>query len=365
MTAICMTAALAGLGLWAAAAAGGPGEPALARTLTHTSPMSRLAWSPDGLRVATGGLLDRTVVVWDAGSGRMVRALSDEAGDVRALAWSPDGARLAVGRGFVRLTKDRVAIQIWDTQGWTLARSLPGPFEPRGARNDVTMLSWSPDGRLLAASREEGAITFHDPVGGVLVATVASLASARQAIAWSLDGSMLAVSGGQRSASVLILDAGTRRLLRQFATGEHMITALAWSPDGRFLVTGDHGGQVRVWQADSGRAARTLLGPGHSVTSVEVSADGQWATAATGEAFFQLWRWPGGEHAAALGLPEGVRRAAFSPDSRYLAAVGGRHLGIWSLPQPRRRRPLRRLRHGQAHGSAAGRDMRIPIERPR
>ena len=65
--------------------------------LAHTAPIIRLAFSSDGAAMATAST-DRAVKMWDAASGKEVRALGVQSDWAQALAFSPDGRRLAVGR---------------------------------------------------------------------------------------------------------------------------------------------------------------------------------------------------------------------------------------------------------------------------
>jgi WD40 repeat protein len=65
--------------------------------LAHTAPIIRLAFSGDGAAMATASS-DRAVKLWDAATGKEVRALGVQSDWAQALAFSPDGHRLAVGR---------------------------------------------------------------------------------------------------------------------------------------------------------------------------------------------------------------------------------------------------------------------------
>jgi WD40 repeat protein len=55
-----------------------------------------LAWSPDGTRIASGAD-NRTVRLWEARSGQLVRTLEGHTHSVQSVAWAPDGQHLASG----------------------------------------------------------------------------------------------------------------------------------------------------------------------------------------------------------------------------------------------------------------------------
>lgn len=140
------------------------------------------------------------------------------------------------------------------------------------------------------------------------------------ALAWTPDGSCLAVGG--TGTSVRILDAATlatRQVSRGHAAG---VRSLAWSPDGRSLAWASGDGMVQVWRADDGTlAARLPLRQAHAVAwspRGDLLAASSWHGRTGGTV--ELWETA---HWAPVGtIPDGAASLAWSPDGRHLAAGG-------------------------------------------
>ena len=98
-------------------------------------------------------------------------------------------------------------------------------------------------------------------------------------LTFSPDGRQLAAGYKEWKASTLDL-AGGPRGSQTFPTGERCLT-VGYSPDGQWLATGTKGGFVRLWNMASGKCPRPAIRLGGQVTAAEFSADGRFlATAA-------------------------------------------------------------------------------------
>jgi WD40 repeat protein len=111
-----------------------------------------IAFSPDGRTLATGGLEDPMVRLWDVRTGKLIRELDQGSAGTKTLDFSPDGRTLAVS-GYAPVAS------LWDVA--TGARI--GPTLTAGSRRaDIDL---SPDGRelLMTAADGRGAIWDVDP----------------------------------------------------------------------------------------------------------------------------------------------------------------------------------------------------------
>jgi eukaryotic-like serine/threonine-protein kinase len=271
-----------------------------------------VGYSPDGETLASDGR-DGTKL-WDSVSGHEIAAFGVSKVSYKwrsSLAFSPDGMSLASG-GAAEGT-----IDLWDLTGRRLATLASGGHV-------LYRLAFSPDGKSLAEASGGDGPSW--PAGIWDVAAQrrrfsASAGNAASAVAYSPDGKTLAV-GGQYGVVKLFDTQSGRELatLQRFVLASDIIFALAFSPDGRHLVTGNHQGVVHIWDVATNQLETSLTGHTDAVASLAFSDGGRTLATGGDDRTIRLWDVATGQERLTLkGHEGGLTCVAFAPDGNTLA----------------------------------------------
>ena len=125
---------------------------------------------------------------------------------------------------------------------------------------DLTALTWSPDNVYVAVGCTKGVVRIWNVAKGTLVIGPTSSSTNRiSSLAWSPDGTLLAIARSGESAVVLwdVREARQSAVLQEQADVNRSVNFLAWSADGKQLMaTTDLA--VRIWDVAGARLVRTL-----------------------------------------------------------------------------------------------------------
>ena len=319
-----------------------------------TADIRSIAFSTDGERLAagTGTTYDEGhgIYIWKVSTGERLQAIEKLRSIVLSVAFSPDGKWLASG--------DRAdTIRIWDTSEGKELKKL-GPFADNFT---IYAVAFSPDGKWLASGHRDGKIRVWNTQDWEMAQTLEGHASGAQSLDFSRDGRRLA-SGSYDG--VVIWDGEAWRLLRRCQRRDvprnwsPRIASVAFSPDGKTVVTGGEESKILFWDVGSGREQANHLGHKARVNALAFTPDGRSLVSGGGDETLRLWDVTSGRQILKFsGESVGVAAVAVSPDGKTIASTDqidrghlwetstGKLLRQWPSPDWRLPAELRQLAH--------------------
>lgn len=320
-----------------------------------------LSVSPDGQLVAAAGV-GGEVRVWVLQTGRL-RFTAGQPRKVDVMEFSADSQRL--------LTSGRDGNAVWDTRrGQLLFADKSATFigNPAGFVHGGDWLAQIKDGNLslkdaISAQELLNLDGHNGPPDGFATANDAAVlySSGRDGsmVRWQLPATALAVfdargvASGEvagdpqtpiASAPVLGLFAFGRAdgvvelhreadasLLKTVVGRPERVTAVAFSPDGRWLAAAYQQGMVAIWPVNADAAPQWLQGPGGAPALLRWAPDSQHLAGAFLGARTRVWRWPETTVVADFSPRDATKALAFSPDGQRLAIGQQGHAKLWDL----------------------------------
>ena len=209
----------------------------------------------------------------------------DKGENVLSLAWSPDGKQLAASltRGIDEL-HGQVILKIWDTATWELI-SQP-TFGEDLINERILDIAWSPDGTKLAVSTDIHGVMVLDLDSGEIISHQTEFAGSVQDISWSPDGSRL-ISTGEMAYSLRRWKVSDDESVRLFDQRVGNPLHVAWSPDGGRIASGHVYGMVCMWTAATNKCDGLIQAHRSAVFSLAWSPDS--LQLATGGGVIRVW----------------------------------------------------------------------------
>ena len=219
-----------------------------------------------------------------------------------------------------------MAAEAWDTTNIVRLRELVESQEPHSGEEDLRGFEWRYLWRLYHQNGERFALRHDIEVW---------------AVAFSPDGKTLAT--GDDNGLLSVWDTVDGRLLTALRGHEKYIWSVAFSPDGRTLASGSGDSTIKLWDTTTWREITTLSGHTARVNAVAFSSDGKKLASGSDDYTARIWDVAGARELVNIRCGAlRVRSIAFSPDGRMLAMQEPENqaLALWDANTGAKLRPL-------------------------
>ncbi|KAL5503814.1 hypothetical protein ACEPAH_7885 [Sanghuangporus vaninii] len=289
-----------------------------------------VAISPDGKQVVSGSD-EGTIHVWDVDTGNCVSVFKASDSSVASVAFSQDGKRV------IAVSDEKVFY-------YENCKVVPAPFEDD---TGVEFRKVSSDGKYVIGSKDS-TIGIWDAGTGKRVSAPFNV-GAVYGMAVSSDGKLLATVSGSR---VWIWNVDSGELVKELSHVTY-VYSVGFSPDGKYVALGGYA-EISIWDVDSGQpiwssldntvriwdvngsteiASREFEAHTNMVTSVAFSADGKRIVSGSWDYTIHIWDADTGKHLVGpfKGHTHWVLSVSFSPDSKHvLSSSEDETIRIWN-----------------------------------
>jgi WD40 repeat protein len=319
------------------------------RFLGHTQQVNSVAFVAGGKRIVSSSI-DSTVRLWDTETGKEIRRHEDHTEIVWRVVVSPDGNGVLSGGGgtYSRKTdrfdsgKDNM-VRLWTSDSLKELRRF------KGHTNSARGLAFSPDGKLVLSASLDSTVRLWDLDSGKQLRSL-RLPSGSAALALSPDGKKFAAGTGLRPGVLSLWDLEAGKELRVFKGHTLGIRGVAFSPDGKRILTGSIDRTVRLWDTETGKQLCVLRHP-TGVSSVAFFPDGRHVLTgsgsqlkpgsiarsipAPGDWLVRVWDLQKKVEVLRLvGHASAVTDVRLSPDGRMAVSCGtDKTIRLWALPE--------------------------------
>ncbi|QEH37555.1 translocation protein TolB [Aquisphaera giovannonii] len=287
-------------------------------------PVTALAFSPDGARIATSGYHE--MIFWNVADGTIARRVAGLPERTQTIAISPDGKRLATAGGD---PGQYGIVRLWDVEA---AGGLRPARDLAEGSDVVFAAAFSPDGKALATAGADRVVRVYEVESGKPLVQSEDHADWIFDVAFSPDGKQLATASRDKTAKVL--QVATKESLATFPGHTVPVYAAAFLPDGKTVVSAGEDNAIRAWTVgDEAKQVRQFGGFGGAVFRLRLSPDGKTLAACSADKTVRTFKADTGAPLQTLkGHADWVYSVAFSPDGKTLASGSwDGEVRLWNL----------------------------------
>ncbi|HEY6542796.1 MAG TPA: serine/threonine-protein kinase, partial [Ktedonobacteraceae bacterium] len=197
-----------------------------------------------------------------------------------------------------------------------------------GHTNYIWSVAWSPDGRYIVSGSQDGTAQVWEASTGQKLLSTRSHIDPSQAedwansVAWSPNSKQIVIGYKDGTAEALDIVSRQKVAIYQYDT-PWSVDAVAWSPDGQYVATGNFDNLVMVFSVSTGKLLYTYTGHNDSIKSIAWSHDSKRIASGSSDGTAQVWRASDGHTLLKYPLHNSdVWSVSWSPDDAFVVSGG-------------------------------------------
>lgn len=267
----------------------------VSRTLNgHTNAIYKAVFSPNEKLLASSSR-DTTTRIWDVASGRELHKLTGFRCSVKEVRFSPDGKMVAsVGNDGM--------LKLWDVKTGKELKSLVHSASP-DVDTSIYSIAFSRNGKKIYAGNGDKTISEWDIATGKETKVWKAHGDVVMTLTFSPDHRVLA-SGGYGDLTVKLWDTATRREIRTLAEKKtagltELLKPIAFSPNGKLIAASTVGFDTKlkryayirtfIWNVETGEKLFTLGGHKLDVDALAFTPDGRFLVTGGTDTVIKFW----------------------------------------------------------------------------
>jgi WD40 repeat protein len=285
----------------------------------HTEFVTGVIHIPVGRRIVTCSD-DGSLRVWSSESGEQIGNDWLDEGVVVTIALSPDGKKVVTG------SRDG-AVRLWDIDTGKVFTKWTGHS------SYVTSVSWDQD-RQVVSGCHDGTARVWDVASGKTTFGPIETGLTLVRVVHSPDKPMIATGGySEKMEFIKIWDTKAGKLITNLKGHKWAVHCLAWTADGRILVSGSFNGEIMVWKTTTWQRTAVLTGHADVVNGIAISPNGRILASASWDKTARFWNLENSQPISPSIQHENlVNCVSFSADGKLLATgCGDNNAYTWDM----------------------------------
>ena len=327
--------------------------------------INSVAYSPDGKYIVSCSD-NGDIQFWNAETGEENNTWKSR--EAKFAMFSPDGKHILIGTEHNDIEIE--CISEWYhpyTKSNIVSSSTPEGETYRscnitleGHSESVECAAFSPDGKKVISGSWDGTIKVWSLNTGNCIQTLGWGLDDVSSVAYSPDGKYFVGAGCKGIEEEFITEKGDTTFRYTFGIGDTKIfdaktyecvktlntkgdglqIYLAYSPDGKYIISSRGGKTIQMWDVEKGECVKTLEASAGSVSCLAYSPDGKYIVSGSNQPHsktpdnnVRIWNAETGKCIKTLeGHTKGVRSVAFSPDGKYVVSGSNDNtIKIWEI----------------------------------